>query len=327
MNKQHIPAKAQEKIFGLILKRPENLICADCATKGPRWVSLDYGVFICMDCAGAHRTLGPSVTRVRSTNIDGWYQENIDIMESIGNATANSYWENTMPKNYIKPTINTGLDSLIRFVQEKYIKKKFIPSQQCLDPKQQYMLTKTTVKPFYFHNIDTKQEESKVKLGDLIDLNEQFDNFGVKENKIEIHHANNTQYGTTHSLSPDKDQNDFIQTQSSQNNHVMHSLPSLDILNLYKPDQQLKQNMQSQQNIPHKNANYAYLQNLGIQSQQQQQQQYYQQIQNNNAYFNHQSQQQQFQQNMYQQQQTNFMQQQQQYKSNGPINIMELYQR
>jgi hypothetical protein len=22
---------------------------------------------------GAHRTLGPSVTRVRSTNIDGWY--------------------------------------------------------------------------------------------------------------------------------------------------------------------------------------------------------------------------------------------------------------
>ena len=88
-----------------------------------------------MDCAGnfgiviylgAHRTLGPSVTRVRSTNIDGWYQENIDIMESIGNATANSYWENTMPKDYVyfifpyllfrKPTINTGLDSLIRFV-------------------------------------------------------------------------------------------------------------------------------------------------------------------------------------------------------------------
>lgn len=57
-------------------------MCADCATKGPRWVSLDYGIFICMDCAGklvifimigAHRTLGPSVTRVRSTNIDGWY--------------------------------------------------------------------------------------------------------------------------------------------------------------------------------------------------------------------------------------------------------------
>ncbi|CAD8205909.1 unnamed protein product [Paramecium octaurelia] len=321
MNKQHIPAKAQEKIFALILKRPENLVCADCATKGPRWVSLDYGVFICMDCAGAHRTLGPSVTRVRSTNIDGWYQENIDIMESIGNATANSYWENTMPKDYVKPTINTGLDSLIRFVQEKYVKKRFIPQQQCLDPKQQYMLTKTSVKPFYFR-AETKQEEPKVKLGDLIDLNEQFDNFGSKDIKMEIVHGNNTQYGTTHSLSPEKDNTDFNQTKQ-QANHVMHSLPSLDILNLYKPDQQQKQQMQSQQTIPQKNANYAYLQNLG----QQQQQYNYQQYQNNNPYFNQQQQQQQqFQQNLFQQQQTNHMQQQS-YKQNGPINIMELYQR
>ncbi|CAD8090340.1 unnamed protein product [Paramecium sonneborni] len=323
MNKQHIPAKAQEKIFALILKRPENLLCADCATKGPRWVSLDYGIFICMDCAGAHRTLGPSVTRVRSTNIDGWYQENIDIMESIGNATANSYWENTMPKDYVKPTINTGLDSLIRFVQEKYIKKKFIPQQSCLDPKQQYMLTKTTVKPFYFR-IQIKQEEPKVKLGDLIDLNEQFDNFGTKETKIEIIHANNTQFGTTHSLSPEKDQVDFTSIKQP-NNHVMHSLPSLDILNLYKPDQQLKQHMQSQQNIPFKNANYAYLQNLGLQSQSQSYN--YQQFQNNAAFFNPQTQQQQFSQNIFQQQQTNQIQQQQQYKQNGPINIMELYQR
>ncbi|CAD8168062.1 unnamed protein product [Paramecium octaurelia] len=321
MNKQHIPAKAQEKIFALILKRPENLVCADCATKGPTWVSLDYGVFICMDCAGAHRTLGPSVTRVRSTNIDGWYQENIDIMESIGNATANSYWENTMPKNYVKPKINTGLDSLIRFVQEKYVKKKFIPQQQCLDPKQQYMLVKTTVKPFYFQ-VETKQEEPKVKLGDLIDFSEQSDNFGVKETKVEIFHGNNTQYGTTHSLSPEKDQNDFPQTKQPTN-HAMHSLPSLDILNLYNSDQQQKQQMQSQQTIPQKNVNYVYLQNLG----QQQQQYNFQQFQNNNAYLHQQQQQQQqFQQNVFHQQKPNFVQQQQ-YKQNEPINIMDLYHR
>jgi DNA-directed RNA polymerase subunit RPC12/RpoP len=36
----------------MILKRTENLECADCGAKGPRWVSLDFGVFICMNCAG-----------------------------------------------------------------------------------------------------------------------------------------------------------------------------------------------------------------------------------------------------------------------------------
>lgn len=58
------------------------------------------GLFFFLIYIGAHRTLGPSVTRVRSTNIDGWYQENIDLMEALGNAVANSYWENQIPKGY-----------------------------------------------------------------------------------------------------------------------------------------------------------------------------------------------------------------------------------
>ncbi|CAD8089355.1 unnamed protein product [Paramecium sonneborni] len=309
MNKQYIPAKAQEKIFALILKRPENLNCADCSTKGPRWVSLDYGVFICMDCAGAHRTLGPSVTRVRSTNIDGWYQENIDIMESIGNGTANSYWENKMPKDFIKPTINTGLDSLIRFVQEKYVKKRFIPQISCPDPKQQYILTKTTVKPFYFNQTEIKVEEPKVKLGDLIDLDDDF--FGVKKPVVETQdvQGQNTHQGTTRSLSPEKDFIEFIQS-TPNTNQPIHSLPSLDILTLYKSESQ--QTQQSQQIIPNKNSNYAYLSNLG-----------------NNGYYNQQTHYQQ--QHFYQSQQqpsqfhSQQTQQSQPLKPNGTINIMDLY--
>jgi len=30
----------------------ENGQCADCNAKGPRWASIDFGVFICMNCAG-----------------------------------------------------------------------------------------------------------------------------------------------------------------------------------------------------------------------------------------------------------------------------------
>jgi hypothetical protein len=34
--------------------------------------SIDFGVFVCLNCSGAHRALGPSVTRVRSTQLDSW---------------------------------------------------------------------------------------------------------------------------------------------------------------------------------------------------------------------------------------------------------------
>ena len=44
--------KNQEKLFSIILKREENQTCADCPTKAPTWVSLDFGVFVCMNCSG-----------------------------------------------------------------------------------------------------------------------------------------------------------------------------------------------------------------------------------------------------------------------------------
>jgi hypothetical protein len=37
--------------------------------------SLDFGVFVCMNCSGAHRALGPSITRVKSTKLDTWNKD------------------------------------------------------------------------------------------------------------------------------------------------------------------------------------------------------------------------------------------------------------
>lgn len=69
-----------------------NSTCADCNAPAPSWASLDFGVIICMNCAGAHRVLGPSVTRVRSTRLDTWVQTDIDILDNVGNQTANEYY-------------------------------------------------------------------------------------------------------------------------------------------------------------------------------------------------------------------------------------------
>jgi hypothetical protein len=37
--------------------------------------SLDFGVFVCMNCSGAHRALGQSVTRTKSTKLDTWNKD------------------------------------------------------------------------------------------------------------------------------------------------------------------------------------------------------------------------------------------------------------
>ncbi|KAI7979807.1 Pentatricopeptide repeat-containing protein [Camellia lanceoleosa] len=46
-----------------LLKLPENRECADCKCKGPRWASVNLGIFTCMQCSGIHRSLGVHISK------------------------------------------------------------------------------------------------------------------------------------------------------------------------------------------------------------------------------------------------------------------------
>ena len=39
--------------------RPENAVCFDCDAIMPGWAVMPHGIFVCMDCAQLHRSLGP----------------------------------------------------------------------------------------------------------------------------------------------------------------------------------------------------------------------------------------------------------------------------
>lgn len=71
----------------------------------PEWASLNLGILFCIECSGVHRNLGSHISKVRSLTLDEWPPGHLAVMLSIGNATANSVWENST-RGQLKPGEN-----------------------------------------------------------------------------------------------------------------------------------------------------------------------------------------------------------------------------
>lgn len=118
----------QERLLQL-LKQEGNHQCADCAEPNPLWASVNWGVFICTQCAGVHRSLGVQHSFVLSCTLDEWTQEQVENMALMGNTRVNERLEYCVPKNIEVPyRADTDRDSRASYIRAKYVDNLFCPS-------------------------------------------------------------------------------------------------------------------------------------------------------------------------------------------------------
>ncbi|XP_078013017.1 arf-GAP with Rho-GAP domain, ANK repeat and PH domain-containing protein 1 isoform X4 [Phascolarctos cinereus] len=76
-----------------------NRLCADCGAPHPDWASINLCLVICKRCAGEHRWLGPSVSKVRSLKMDRkvWTEDLIELFHHLGNESGKRFWAANVP--------------------------------------------------------------------------------------------------------------------------------------------------------------------------------------------------------------------------------------
>ena len=82
MNNENI---VSDLVFKQLQLETENQQCFDCSQANPQWASVNNGIFICMNCAALHRSMGTGISFIRSISMDAWTEKQLKLMALGGN--------------------------------------------------------------------------------------------------------------------------------------------------------------------------------------------------------------------------------------------------
>ncbi|KAK0413686.1 hypothetical protein QR680_006943 [Steinernema hermaphroditum] len=107
---------------------PGNDCCADCFTPDAKWVSLNLGVVLCIECCGIHRSLGVQVSKVRSLTMDSIEGDQRNVLLGLGNEAVNAIYLKYLPLTDVVPPVpkpNATRPVREAWIRAKYLEKRF----------------------------------------------------------------------------------------------------------------------------------------------------------------------------------------------------------
>ncbi|KAI1893963.1 hypothetical protein AGOR_G00129070 [Albula goreensis] len=119
-------ALSNYEVANRIWSEESNQFCADCRAAKPEWAAINLCVVFCKRCAGEHRGLGPSISKVRSLKMDKkvWTDELIQVFQLLGNERANLFWAANVPPSEAL-TASSCSEERRRFIAAKYREGKY----------------------------------------------------------------------------------------------------------------------------------------------------------------------------------------------------------
>ncbi|XP_069776252.1 arf-GAP domain and FG repeat-containing protein 1-like isoform X4 [Narcine bancroftii] len=119
--------KQEEKHLRLVRElgaRPHNRQCSECEQRGPTYVDITVGSFVCTACSGLLRGLNPP-HRVKSISMTTFTEQEIEFLQAHGNEACRQIWlglfdsRSSVIPDYRDP------QKIKEFLQDKYEKKRW----------------------------------------------------------------------------------------------------------------------------------------------------------------------------------------------------------
>ncbi|KAM6178571.1 arf-GAP domain and FG repeat-containing protein 1 [Rhynchocyon petersi] len=109
---------------------PHNRKCFDCDQRGPTYVNMTVGSFVCTSCSGCLRGLNPP-HRVKSISMTTFTQQEIEFLQKHGNEVCKQIWLGLFDDRSSAIPDFRDPQKVKEFLQEKYEKKRwYVPPEQ-----------------------------------------------------------------------------------------------------------------------------------------------------------------------------------------------------
>ncbi|XP_078056930.1 arf-GAP domain and FG repeat-containing protein 2-like [Mustelus asterias] len=125
--------KQEEKHLRLVRElgaRSHNRQCFECEQRGPTYIDITVGSFVCTSCSGILRGLNPP-HRVKSISMTTFTEQEIEFLQSHGNEVCRQIWlglfdsRSSVIPDYRDP------QKIKEFLQDKYEKKRwYVPAER-----------------------------------------------------------------------------------------------------------------------------------------------------------------------------------------------------